>query len=109
MPERDEARRGDTTSARPEDGDPRTQAARLADHGAIERLASDLLPALVARLSSTGLGELEVSEGEWRVRLRRPAIGDRRPAERSGRSVRAGGHDAGRDAARDQGRDGSRP
>lgn len=108
MPERDPSRRDgpprrdDTTTVRQDDADPRTPAARLADHAAIDRLASDLLPALVARLSGTGLGELEVREGEWRVRLRRPATGERRPVERSGRSVRAGG----RDASRDQGRDG---
>jgi biotin carboxyl carrier protein len=47
-------------------------AARLADHAAIARLTDDLLPALIAKLSSTQLGELEVREGEWQIRLRRP-------------------------------------
>jgi biotin carboxyl carrier protein len=45
---------------------------RAADHAAIDRLAVELLPALVAKLGATGLGELEVREGGWRVRLRRP-------------------------------------
>ncbi len=47
--------------------------ARLADHEAIERLAGELLPSLIAKLGATGLGELEVREDDWRVRLRRPA------------------------------------
>ena len=46
---------------------------RAADHAAIDRLSTDLLPALIAKLGATGLGELEVHEGDWRVRLRRPA------------------------------------
>ncbi|HYH94153.1 MAG TPA: biotin/lipoyl-containing protein [Candidatus Saccharimonadales bacterium] len=46
---------------------------RAADHAAIDRLAAELLPSLVAKLGATGLGELEVREGSWRVRLRRPA------------------------------------
>ena len=61
---------------------------RAADHAAIDRLTEDVLPALIAKLGATGLGELEVREGGWRVRLRRPADGQpairsRRPAERS--------------------------
>ncbi len=46
---------------------------RLRDHAAIERLAGELLPALAAKLAATGLGEIEVKEGAWKVRLRRPA------------------------------------
>jgi biotin carboxyl carrier protein len=48
------------------------QADRRSDHEAIARLADDLLPALIAKLSTTQLGELEVREGAWTVRLRRP-------------------------------------
>lgn len=55
------------------DAQERSAAERAADHAAIDRLADGLLPALVAKLGATGLGELEVREGEWRVRLRRPA------------------------------------
>jgi biotin carboxyl carrier protein len=47
-------------------------AARPADHAAIERLANGLLPALVAKLGATGLGEIEVREDGWKIRLRRP-------------------------------------
>lgn len=54
---------------RREDG---SDASRLADHAGIARLAEDLLPALIAKLSTTQLGELEVREGDWHVRLRRP-------------------------------------
>jgi biotin carboxyl carrier protein len=50
----------------------RTDAERRADHAAIDRLSAELLPALIAKLGATGLGELEVREGAWRVRLRRP-------------------------------------
>jgi biotin carboxyl carrier protein len=45
---------------------------RAADHAGIARLTDELLPALIAKLSSTQLGELEVREGDWHVRLRRP-------------------------------------
>jgi biotin carboxyl carrier protein len=38
---------------------------------ALARVAEQILPALIARLSASELGELEVREGEWRVRLRR--------------------------------------
>ncbi len=51
----------------------RSTEERATDHAAIERLGEDLLPALIAKLGATGLGELEVREGDWRVRLRRPA------------------------------------
>ena len=73
----------------------RTAAERSADHAAIGRLSDELLPALIAKLGATGLGELEVREGGWRVRLRRPGDGatpaqarERRPGdrERAGRS-----------------------
>jgi biotin carboxyl carrier protein len=49
----------------------RTAAARQADHASLARLSDSLVPALVAKLSATGLGELEVHEGDWRIRLRR--------------------------------------
>jgi biotin carboxyl carrier protein len=35
------------------------------------RLADEVLPALIARLAVSELGELEVRDGDWRVRLRR--------------------------------------
>jgi acetyl-CoA carboxylase biotin carboxyl carrier protein len=88
--------RPDPRDAARADG-PRTAAARRADHAAIDRLADELLPVLVARLGATGLGELEMREGDWRVRLRRPAGERRVPA--GGRAVGRGGgraHDDGR-------------
>jgi acetyl-CoA carboxylase biotin carboxyl carrier protein len=67
---------------------PRRAHDRLDDHAAIDHLADELLPALVAKLGASGLGELEIREGTWRVRLRMPADGNavagRRPA--SGRT-----------------------
>lgn len=69
--------------------DRRTPAARAADHAAIDRLADELLPALMAKLGATGLGEIELREGDWKVRVRRPADGTnhgRRATDRPSRS-----------------------
>ena len=67
---------------------PRRAQDRLDDHAAIDHFADELLPALVAKLGASGLGEIEIREGTWRVRLRMPADGNavaaRRPA--SGRT-----------------------
>lgn len=77
----------------------RDEATRVADHAAIDRLADDLLPALVAKLGASRLGEIEVREGPWKVRLRAPAsagsgqsvgLRDRRSSDRVARLV--GGH-----------------
>jgi biotin carboxyl carrier protein len=72
---------------KPENG---TAAGRLADHAEIGRLTDVLLPALIAKLATTRLGELEVREGDWRVRLRRPAAPDlnygRRATDKPSRS-----------------------
>jgi biotin carboxyl carrier protein len=69
---------------------PRTAESRAADHAAIERLADDLVPALIAKLSASGLGEIEVAEDSWTVRVRRPGDGDpghsRRASDRASRS-----------------------
>lgn len=47
----------------------------------IEALTAEILPALIARLRASRLGELEVRSGDWRVRLRRdPAAGTRSTA-----------------------------
>ncbi len=67
----------------PQDADASSQ--RAEDHAAIDRLADELLPALIAKLAATGLGELEVREGDWKVRLRRPADGRGQAARRSRR------------------------
>jgi biotin carboxyl carrier protein len=51
-----------------------TDRPSLSDAGtaaALDRLADEILPALIARLDSSDLGELEVRHGSWRVRLRR--------------------------------------
>lgn len=71
-------------------GDGRSPADRAADHAAIDRLADELVPALIAKLSATGLGEIEVGEGTWTVRVRRPADGaashTRRATDRASRA-----------------------
>ncbi len=71
------------------DAPERTPEERRADHAAIDRLADELLPALVAKLGASGLGELDVREGRWRLRLRMP--GDGRAARRAGNPGRAPG------------------
>jgi biotin carboxyl carrier protein len=87
-------------------------ATRQADHAGIERLAEELLPALIAKLGTTHLGELEVREGDWHVRLRRPfgtVPGEgRRAGDRSGRAQP--GHDGhGHGRAASEGARASRP
>ena len=56
---------------------------------AIARVADHVLPALIARLTQSDLGELEVAQHGWRVRLRRD-LGQAAPAaapvSRTGRS-----------------------
>jgi biotin carboxyl carrier protein len=65
------ARRPATRSKEPREAE-RSANDRLADHAQIERLTDDLLPALAAKLGASGLAEIEVREGPWKVRLRRP-------------------------------------
>jgi biotin carboxyl carrier protein len=50
----------------------RDPEARAHDHDQIDRLTDDLLPDLIDRLAASGLGELEVREDDWRIRLRLP-------------------------------------
>jgi acetyl-CoA carboxylase biotin carboxyl carrier protein len=42
------------------------------DRQTIARLAADTLPRLIERLARSDLGEIEVREDGWRIRLRRP-------------------------------------
>lgn len=66
----------------------RSASDRAADHAAIDRLADELVPALIAKLAATGLGEIEVGEGDWTVRVRRPADAaraNRRATDRASR------------------------
>lgn len=70
--------------------EPRTARARLADHAVIDRLADELVPALIAKLSASGLGEIEIAEDGWTIRVR--GTGDavagqsRRETDRASRS-----------------------
>jgi biotin carboxyl carrier protein len=56
---------------RPARRDPETRAR---DHQQIDRLTDDLLPDLIDSLAASGLGELEVREDDWRIRLRLPGL-----------------------------------
>lgn len=64
----------------------RSPAEREADHAGLARLSETLVPALVQKLNGSGLGELEIREGDWRIRLRRPAgsVPPRRDRARGG-------------------------
>jgi len=77
-----------------EDAD-RSIGGRSTDRGAIAASIADLLPALIAKLGATGLAELEIRQGDLRVRIRRPVDGpgprDRRSTDRGERPAR-GGH-----------------
>lgn len=72
MPDAGRQRERPTDAAAERASQGAADASRLADHAGIARLTEDLLPALIAKLSTTQLGELEVREGEWHIRLRRP-------------------------------------
>jgi biotin carboxyl carrier protein len=82
-------------AARTETGNQRSEAEDALqvrrDHDAIAGLADDLLPALIAKLAASGLGEIEVRQGGWKARLRMPSGSDA-----SGRSAAkaADGHAA---------------
>jgi len=72
-------------------------AASNRDHEAIGRLADELLPALIAKLTASGLGEIEVRESGWKARLRKPAGRDETPrapraAEAHSHARPSGGH-----------------
>lgn len=104
MPDAGPQRERSTTS--------RSDAARRADHAGIARLTDDLLPALMAKLGSTNLGELEVREGDWHIRLRRPfGVGPgegRRATDKPSRSQPGHeGHGHGRAAPEHRGSRGS--
>jgi biotin carboxyl carrier protein len=84
--------------------DERSPDARQADHRAIDRLARDVLPSLADRLAATGLGELEVREGGWRIRVRRgPGATDPHASERSRPGHRSEGGRGSRQAAHGHG------
>lgn len=53
--------------------------------GGLESLTEEVLPALIARLRASRLGELEVRTADWRIRLRR----DPKASPRSGAPARA--------------------
>jgi biotin carboxyl carrier protein len=76
--------------ARNRTGDPggdgaevRTPAERAADHAALTRLADSLVPALVSKLGASSLGEIEIREDDWTIRVRRSAaVVGRRASDR---------------------------
>jgi biotin carboxyl carrier protein len=70
-------------------GVPRAATPTAPNGGAtIARLADELLPLLIARLGSSSLGELEVRQDGWRVRLRRQPNGEGSGRPRQARAGR---------------------
>jgi biotin carboxyl carrier protein len=63
---------------------------RRGDHSRIEQLAETLLPELSARLAASGLGEIEVREDGWKIRIRRPAAGPAATPARTTTGTRKG-------------------
>jgi biotin carboxyl carrier protein len=54
------------------DAMPEPRPSEVDDVSVIASLADEIVPALAAKLAATGLGELEVRQGSWKVRVRRP-------------------------------------
>lgn len=81
-------RTGDASPGAPEGGD------RVADLAGIDRLLDGLVPTLMAKVATLGVGELEVRQGDWRIRLRRPIGGPsqfgRRATDRPGQRIHPG-------------------
>ena len=57
----------------PEESQARSKAAKNPETGAaaIARVVNEILPPLIGRITESELGEIEVSQDGWRVRLRR--------------------------------------
>jgi acetyl-CoA carboxylase biotin carboxyl carrier protein len=72
------------------------------DHAAIRRLADELLPALMARLEASTVGELEVRQDGWRVRLRKPAEAATEPSPSPRPTTSRGDVQGRRPAGRDE-------
>ena len=67
--------RDDSSAAPPDVPAAADESSAREEIALIERVAEDVIPALMARLTDSGLGELEVAQAGWRVRLRRAATG----------------------------------
>lgn len=67
---------------------PAPATASTTDAAGVGRLADEVLPALIARLEASTLGELEVRRNGWRIRLRRASV-DAAPADGAGRRAGA--------------------
>ncbi len=75
----------ETTRPAPADDD-------VADRATIARLASDTVPMLIKRLTDSELGELEVREQGWRIRLRRPSELNGRASDAPGAAAQQAAH-----------------
>jgi biotin carboxyl carrier protein len=57
------------------------------ERATIARLANDVVPTLIARLEKSDLGEIEIRQDGWRVRLRRAGINHVAPTAHAGPSA----------------------
>src|SRR4051794_28054261 len=57
------------------------------ERATIARLVDEVLPTLMERLTKSALGELEVRENGWRIRLRRPADNEAAAAAQQSRQA----------------------
>jgi acetyl-CoA carboxylase biotin carboxyl carrier protein len=77
------------------------------ERATIARLAQEVVPTLIERLAKSDLGELEVRENGWRVRLRKPVADGQlsaaaaQPAHKQPHAVMAAGVAPGTSAARE--------
>jgi acetyl-CoA carboxylase biotin carboxyl carrier protein len=85
---------GSAPARRGGDGPAPAEPDHAADQAEIARLVEGLVPALVAKLGTLNVGELEVRQGGWRVRLTRPAgagpLHGRRVTDRAGQRTHPG-------------------
>jgi biotin carboxyl carrier protein len=70
----------------------RTPAQRAADHAALTLLTDTLVPALVSKLGAGSLGEIEIREDDWTIRVRRSPGGAGRRASDRPRHAAIPGH-----------------
>jgi biotin carboxyl carrier protein len=70
------------------------------DQRELARVADEVLPRLISRFGASGLGELEIRQTGWRVRMRRAANGEDETVAAPRRGAKHGRHGTGGDGQR---------
>jgi biotin carboxyl carrier protein len=73
------------------------------DQRQLARVADEVLPRLISRFGASGLGELEIRQTGWRVRMRRAANGEDEMVAAPRRGAKHGRHGTGGDGQRPDG------